>query len=149
MPRVVVLMPVYNAERYIDSAVRSILQQSFQDVQLLIIDDASSDQSLEVVQHFRDSRIRLEQNERNLGLAATLNRGLQLADCEYLVRMDADDRSLPRRLELQVGFMDSCPEIGVSGTWMRLFGSWKSMGTCVSTITSGCATVTTQRSSST
>ena len=122
MPKVTVLMPVYNAVEFIREAVDSILKQSFSDFKFLIIDDGSTDGSQSIIRSYDDSRIRLVQNEKNLGVAATLNRGLDLARGEYIARMDADDISLPRRLERQIHFMEENPEVGVSGTWIRLFG---------------------------
>jgi len=122
MPRVTVLMPVYNASEFLREAVDSILKQSFSDFEFLIIDDGSTDGSQSLIHSYHDSRIRFDQNEKNIGVAKTLNRGLDLARGEYIARMDADDISLPRRLEKQIHFMDKNPEIGVSGTWIRLFG---------------------------
>lgn len=128
MARVVVLMPVYNAGCFLHRAIKSILGQSFKDFQLMIIDDASTDNSLEIIESFADPRIYCHRNDSNMGLARTLNRGMALADCEYLVRMDADDISLPRRLEWQVAFMDSDRDIGASGSWIKGFGSLASRG---------------------
>ncbi len=122
MPRVTVLMPVYNAVKFLRDAVDSILKQSFSDFEFLIIDDGSTDGSQSIIHSYDDSRIRLVQNEENLGVAATLNRGLDLAHGEYIARMDADDISMPHRLEKQIHFMEKNPEVGVSGTWIRLFG---------------------------
>ena len=122
MPRVTILMPVYNAGKFLREAVDSILAQSFSDFEFLIIDDGSSDGSQSIIRSYDDSRIRLMQNEKNLGVAATLNRGLDLARCEYIARMDADDISMHHRLGKQIHFMDENPKLGVSGTWIRLFG---------------------------
>lgn len=120
-PRVTVLMPVYNGEPYLLEAMRSILGQSYADFEFLIIDDGSTDGSAAIVESCRDPRIRLVRNGRNLGLVATLNRGLELARGEYLARMDADDFSRPERLERQVRFLDCHPEVGVCGSWVRFF----------------------------
>lgn len=128
MARVVVLMPVYNGGIFLHNAIKSILDQSYTDFQLLIIDDASTDKSSDIIDSFCDPRINYQRNNKNIGLARTLNRGLELADCEYLIRMDADDVSLPRRLEWQVSFMDNNPSLGISGTWLKIFGSKKSRG---------------------
>lgn len=128
MPRVVVLMPVYNGGHYLHKAIKSILKQTFTDFELLIMDDASTDDSHQLIEKFKDPRITYQRNSKNLGLARTLNRGLELANCEYLVRMDADDISLPHRLEWQVAFMDNHRELGISGTWLRMFGSLITLG---------------------
>jgi len=121
-PRVTVLMPAYNAEAFLREAMDSILAQTFTDFEFLIIDDGSADASVEIIRSYADHRIRLVQNERNLRLAATLNRGLNLARGEYVARMDADDISLPPRLARQVAFLDAQPDIGLCGTWAEAFG---------------------------
>lgn len=118
-PKVTVLMPVYNGEKYLRPAIDSILRQSHKDFEFLLIDDGSTDASPDICGSYRDSRIRLVSNQRNLGLIATLNRGLELAGGEYVARMDCDDVSLPQRLERQVDFMDRNPEVGISGTWFE------------------------------
>lgn len=120
-PKVTVLMPVYNAAPFMAEAMRSILSQTFRDFEFLIIDDGSTDDSVAIIEACKDSRIRLVGNGRNLGLVASLNRGLELARGEYIARMDADDISLPERLERQVRFMDAHPQVGVCGSWVRFF----------------------------
>jgi len=121
-PRVSVLMPVYNAERFLREAVDSILAQTFRDFEFLIIDDGSTDGSGEILRSYADPRLRLIPNGRNLGLTATLNRGLDLAWGAYVARMDADDVSLPERLARQVAFLDARPDVGIVGVWARAFG---------------------------
>lgn len=122
-PRVTVLMPVYNGERFLPDAIDSILAQTFAEFELLVVDDGSTDRSAAIVSSYADSRIRLVQNGENLGLIATLNRGLELARGGYVARMDCDDVSLPERLARQVSFMDAHPEIGVCGAWYLEFGA--------------------------
>jgi len=117
MPRVTVLLPVYNAEKYIKEAIESMLNQTFKDFELLIINDGSTDNSMKIITSFKDGRIRLTVNEKNEGLIFTLNRGIDLAQGKYIARMDADDISMPERLEKQVEFMDNNSDIGVVGTW--------------------------------
>lgn len=121
-PRVTVLMPVYNAASYVAEALESILNQTYRDFEFLIIDDGSTDQSSQIISSYDDPRIRFHINDQNLGITRTLNNGLDLASGEYIVRMDADDISLPNRLERQVAFMDSNPDVGVCGTWFETFG---------------------------
>lgn len=116
-PKVTVLMPVYNGEKYLREAVDSILAQTFRDFEFVIVDDASTDGSREIVISYADPRIVLVSNERNLGLTASLNRGLDIARGEYVARMDSDDVSLPERLERQVAFMDANPDVGACGAW--------------------------------
>lgn len=123
VPKVTVLMPVYNAGIYLQEAIESILKQTFSDFELLIINDGSTDQSAEVIARFDDPRIRYVKNEKNIGLVKTLNKGLDLAQGIYVARMDQDDISLPERLEKQVKFLDTHSEIGVCGSWFELFPS--------------------------
>lgn len=123
MPKVTVLLPVYNEERYLREALASVLAQTFVDFELLLIDDGSSDGSAKIAEECTDPRLRLELNDRNRGQPATLNRGLGLASGQYIARMDADDICLPRRLEEQVRFMDQHPQIGICGTAVRVLGS--------------------------
>jgi len=113
--RVTVLMPVYNAARYLREAIDSILSQSVQDFEFLIIDDRSQDDSRTIIESYDDSRIRLVCNSQHLGIVETLNRGLALASEEFVARMDADDVSVPDRLEKQCRFLDSNPEVGLVG----------------------------------
>lgn len=115
-PRVTVLMPVHNGGAYLDAAVRSILGQTFPDFELLAIDDGSTDGSGEVLRGYRDPRLRLVENGRNVGIVETLNRGLTLSRGEYVARMDCDDVSLPERFARQLRFFDAHPDIGVLGT---------------------------------
>lgn len=115
-------MAAYNASKYINAAIDSIISQSHTDFELIIIEDGSQDDTLEVIQSYKDSRIRLIQNERNVGLIKSLNKGLDAAAGEYIARMDADDISLPHRLELQSKFLDAHPEVGFCGTWVEAFG---------------------------
>jgi glycosyltransferase involved in cell wall biosynthesis len=118
-PTITVLMPVFNGEKYLSPAIDSILDQSYTDFELLIIDDGSTDSSAAICREYRDPRIRLVANERNLGLIATLNRGLDLARGKYIARMDCDDISLPGRFERQFRFMEQNADIGVCGAWFE------------------------------
>lgn len=116
-PRVSVLMSVHNGLRFLPEALDSILSQGFSDFEFIIVDDTSSDGSLALLEQYaaRDARIRLVSNEKNLGLTASLNRGVELARGEYVARMDADDISLPGRFEKQVAFLDAHPEAWALG----------------------------------
>lgn len=115
-PKVTVLMPVYNGEPYLRKAIESILNQTFTDFEFLIINDGSVDRTVSIIELYNDPRITLIHNESNLGLVATLNKGLDLARGEYIARMDSDDLCLPERIAKQVLFMDLHPEVGVCGT---------------------------------
>lgn len=119
-PKVTVLMPVYNGEKYLQEAINSILEQTFTDFEFLIINDGSTDGSGEIIQSYHDGRIRLVRNETHIGLTPSLNKGIDLALGKYIARMDCDDISLPNRLEKQVIFMEFHPDVGVCGTWARV-----------------------------
>jgi len=125
-PKVTVLMSVYNGESYLVQSIDSILKQTFKDIEFIIIDDGSTDKSLSIIKSYmnKDCRIKLIQNEENIGLTRSLNKGLALARGEYIARQDADDISLPDRLNRQVTFMDAHPEIGVCGSWVKKIGSY-------------------------
>ncbi len=121
MPKISVIMPAYNAEKYIAEAIESILNQTFDDFEFIIIDDGSTDGTVCVVKGYSDKRILFYQNEHNMGVATTLNRGLGLATGEYIARMDSDDISLPERFEKQVCYMDEHPECAVLGAGIEMF----------------------------
>ncbi|HET6992377.1 MAG TPA: glycosyltransferase family 2 protein, partial [Bacteroidia bacterium] len=119
-PKVSVIFPVHNAGKFIREAVRSILDQTYGDFELLIIDDGSADDSVKKIIQFEDPRIRLLHNEKNEGLIFTLNRGIAEAKGEFIARMDADDISSPDRFEKQVHYLNKHPNVGVCGTLMRM-----------------------------
>lgn len=122
MPKVSVLMSVYNTEEdFLRDAIKSILNQTFNDFEFLIINDGSKNNAEEVILSFKDDRIKYVLNEKNLGLIDSLNKGLSLAQGEYIARFDADDISLPQRLEKQVKFMDENPNVGLLGTQYESF----------------------------
>jgi glycosyltransferase involved in cell wall biosynthesis len=124
-PKVTVLMPVHNGERFLREAIDSILNQTFTDFDFLIIDDGSRDGSCEIIASYTDRRIILITNQDNRGTVHVLNQGIAEAKGKYIVRMDADDISLPNRLATQVRFMDNHPDTGISGTGMRLIKKGK------------------------
>lgn len=120
-PQVTVLLPVYNGEKYLHDAVESILNQSFQDYELLIVDDGSTDTSPLIIDRFDDARIRVLHNRERLKLSGALNRGITEAKGAYIARMDADDISLPERLQCQADFLEQHSEIGLCGSWIEKF----------------------------
>lgn len=120
-PLVTVLMPVYNAEKYIVEAINSILNQTFTEFEYLIIDDGSTDKSLEIIKSYNDKRIRLVENGVNIKLIATLNKGLDLIESKYICRMDADDISVPTRIGKQLKFMEENPEYKACSSWVHIF----------------------------
>ena len=121
MPKISVIMPAYNAERYIREAIDSILRQTWSDFELIIIDDGSTDSTAAIIAGYTDNRIRFCPNAQNMGVAATLNRGLELACGAYIARMDADDISLPERFAKQAAYLDAHPDVTVCGTAIELF----------------------------
>jgi glycosyltransferase involved in cell wall biosynthesis len=112
-------MAVYNGECYLRETIDSILAQTSQDFEFLIINDGSTDSTQEIIQSYGDPRIRLVDNEHNLGLTRSLNKGLQLAKGEFIARQDGDDVSEPERLAKQVAFLETHPEVALVGTWYK------------------------------
>lgn len=113
---VTVFMPAYNASEHIAEAINSILNQTYQDFKLLIINDGSTDGTEEIIKSYYDPRIEYIKKEKNTGLINTLNQGFKVADSKYLIRMDADDISPPQRVKELITFMDNHPEIDICGT---------------------------------
>lgn len=119
-PKVSVLVPVYNAAPFIAATVRAVLEQTFADFELILLDDASTDKSAEIIARFDDKRIVYARNERNLGISATRNKLAAMARGDYIAVLDHDDICLPERLETQVRFLDKHPDIAMAGSWFEL-----------------------------
>jgi len=117
-PKVTVLMTVHNGLPYLPQAIESVLRQHVRDFEFLIVDDGSTDGSLDCIQRYGDPRIRLSRNEHNLGQARSLNKGLSLARAPYVARLDQDDVYLPDRLAQQVAWLDQRRDVDVVGTWV-------------------------------
>ena len=115
-PKVTVLMSVYNGEKYLQEAVDSILGQTFKDFEFLIVNDGSTDKTGKILESYNDPRIKIINNEKNIGLTKSLNKGLKLARGEYIARQDADDISMPERLEKEVEFLNQNRSAGLVGT---------------------------------
>jgi glycosyltransferase involved in cell wall biosynthesis len=115
-PTVTVLMAVHDGERYLREAIDSILEQTFSDFEFVIVDDHSADATPALLEKMVDTRIIRLRNTDHMGLAASLNRGLDAARGRYIARMDADDISLPPRLEQQIHYLDEHADIGIVGT---------------------------------
>lgn len=117
-PLVSVIIPCYNAEKYVESAVRSIMNQTYKNLEIIITDDCSSDNTFAILEKLaaEDSRIKLYKNETNLKIVKTLNKMIQFANGKYIARMDADDISLPDRVENQVEFLEKNSDIAFCGT---------------------------------
>ncbi|WP_103599759.1 glycosyltransferase family 2 protein [Campylobacter concisus] len=122
-PVVSVVMSVYNAEKYLDDAIQSILKQTYKNFEFVIINDGSNDRSLEIIKKYKneDDHIILISRE-NRGLISSLNEGIAKARGEYIARMDADDISLPFRIEKQLQVMEHDKNIVVCGSWINIFG---------------------------
>ncbi|MFB5674112.1 glycosyltransferase family 2 protein [Paenibacillus terreus] len=116
MPRISVIMPVHNNALYLQEAVNSILWQTLADLELIIIDDGSTDGSTGIIHEIRDARVRKVFHPVQMGIVASLNEGLQLAQGEYVARMDSDDIAALNRLEVQAYFMDQNPVVDICGT---------------------------------
>ena len=123
IPKISVLLPVYNGERYLAEAVNSILAQSATDFELMIIDDCSSDSTSDILKTIKDPRLSVFKNEKNIGLTRTLNRGFDLARGEYIARMDADDICFRERFDLQLKCMQAEEKICVCSGSFKKFGS--------------------------
>jgi glycosyltransferase involved in cell wall biosynthesis len=118
-PRLSVLLPVYNAEKYIRQSIESILNQTFSDFELIILDDGSKDGSMRLIQEIHDPRIKII-SQSNMGLGATLNKGMQLSVGEFIARQDADDISLPDRFAKQIDFLERNRDVALVGTWAQI-----------------------------
>lgn len=119
---ITVLMSVHNEEKNIDEAIQSILAQTYDNFEFIIIDDNSTDRTVERILNYDDKRIIFLQNSVNKGLTKNLNYGIKLAKGKYILRMDGDDISLQNRFEKQIEFMEEHPEIALSGCWIKEFG---------------------------
>lgn len=120
MPTISVIMPAFNAEKYISTAIESILQQTFEDFEFIIIDDASTDQTYDIICNYHDKRIIRIRNQKNIGVAACINKGILNARSEFIARMDSDDISKPERFQKQLEFMNANSNLGISGTHMEI-----------------------------
>jgi len=122
-PIISVLMPVYNCELFIYEAVQSILNQTFKDFELLVIDDCSTDNTIKIIESFNDKRIQLIRKKNNSGYTDSLNYGISIAKGNYIARMDGDDVSLPERFQIQVDFLDKYPDVILCGTGIKIINS--------------------------
>jgi len=116
-----VIMSVYNGSAFLKDSILSILNQTFIDFEFIIINDASTDNSEEIINSFNDSRIVYLKNDENLGLAASLNKAIKISKGKYIARMDDDDIALNNRLQKQVDFLTRNPEFGIVGAYAELF----------------------------
>ena len=124
-PRISVMMPAYNSEKYIGEAIESILNQTFADFELIVLNDSPDNAELDkIIKEYakKDKRVKYVKNPKNLGIPRSRNKLLQCATGEYLACMDSDDVAMPTRFEKQIRYMEEHPECGVLGTWFKCFG---------------------------
>jgi hypothetical protein len=119
-PRVTVLVATYNDEPYLAAAIDSVLAQTFADFELLIVVDAATDRTRDIAESYSDPRVRVVVNETNVGLAASLNRGLTVIESEYVARLDGNDLCFPERLARQLAYLDAHPDVAVLGAQAAL-----------------------------
>lgn len=117
-PVLSIVMSVYNAQRFLKEAIESILDQSFEDLEFIIVNDASKDNTLRIIESCDDRRIRIMNNSKNLGLTRSLNKAIKVAKGRYIARMDADDISLPQRFEKQISVLQGNTAISVVSSWV-------------------------------
>lgn len=122
-PMVSILMPVYKTAPYLREAMDSILSQTFADYELIVLNDCSPDNADEILDTYSDSRVVRYKGEKNVGLSNILNVGIEMAQGKYIARMDSDDLSSPDRLQVQVDYLESHPEIDLVSVGMQLFGA--------------------------
>ena len=108
-------MPVYNAEKYIKKSLDCILQQTFNDFEVILIDDCGNDRSMGIISEIRDSRVKIIHNDFNMGIALSRNQALDIANGEYIALMDDDDLTPINRFKMQVAFLDNNKDIDVVG----------------------------------
>jgi glycosyltransferase involved in cell wall biosynthesis len=119
-PEVSIIMPVFNSENFIQAAVESLLTQTFHDFELIIVNDGSTDNSLNIIRSFSDNRIRILNNDRNRGIVYSRNRGLKEARGKFIAPFDSDDIALPEKFEKQITFLHKNPDFGMIGSWAKL-----------------------------
>jgi glycosyltransferase involved in cell wall biosynthesis len=123
MTKISVLTTVYNGRKYLAEAIESVLNQTWVNFEFIIIDDASTDNSVEIIKSYNDSRIRFFKNEKNIGQLASLNKGLKLAKGDYIARLDQDDVCLPARLEEQYKYLENNDEVTIISSWEHTIDS--------------------------
>lgn len=121
--KVSVLFPVYNSSLYLKDSLYSLLQQHYKNIEIIAINDGSTDNSLSILQDANDSRIRIVNNKKNMGLIYTLNKGLKYCTGDYIARMDSDDIAHRNRIAVQVSFLSRRKDVDLCGTYMKCIGS--------------------------
>jgi glycosyltransferase involved in cell wall biosynthesis len=121
-PCLSVVLPVFNAEAYLEEAIDSVLAQTFSNFELLIYNDGSTDKSDMIIRSFNDDRVIYERMDCQKGLVYILNKGIESAEGRYIARMDADDIAFPNRFQEQIAFLEANPDVGICGTWIEFMG---------------------------
>ncbi len=116
-----IVLPIYNAEKYLNECINSILEQTYAHFELIVVNDGSTDNSLNIINKYKDQRIKIIENKHNF--IKSLNLGIKEAKGAYIARMNADDIMLPHRLETQFNYMESNPKVDICGSWAKTFGS--------------------------
>lgn len=124
-PLISVILPVYNRENYLNEAIQSMLEQTYKNFELIIVDDGSTDNSLSIAENINDERIVICKNQINKGVSFSRNLGISKAKGEFLAFMDSDDISLPLRLEKQILLFQNNKEIDICGSWLQMMNSKK------------------------
>lgn len=122
-----VVMPVYNGEKHLRAAIDSVLLQTLKEFEFIIVDDGSTDSTPEILQTYHDDRLCIITNDKNKGVAFSLNRALDIASGDYIVRMDSDDIACPKRLEKQVDYLEQNPSIDLCGSAVNLMSETSSI----------------------
>lgn len=128
-PTVSIIVPAYNAARWLRETIDSVLAQTYPDFELVIVDDASTDDTVAIARDTGDPRVRVIESEKNAGAAISRNVGIEAARGEYLAFLDADDIALPQRIERQVSFLERHPDVGLCGSWLQTIGARRDVWT--------------------
>lgn len=123
-PLVSVIFPIYNSDKFLRESLESLLKQTYQNFEIIAINDGSQDQSRQIISSYKDSRIKYYEHKKNLGLVNTLNEGIKLSRGKYIARMDADDISSKNRLKTQVNYLEAHKDIDILGSWIKNFGRY-------------------------
>lgn len=118
-PQISIVMPVYNRENLVEFAIESILNQTFIDFEFIIVNDGSTDKTLEKILSFEDNRIKIINNQKNSGIVFSRNIGITSALGNYISMFDSDDIALPNKLEIQYNFLEKNPEFAMVGSWVK------------------------------
>lgn len=121
--KVSIILPVYNGEAFLEKALESILAQTYKNFELIVVDDGSTDRTKNILQKFKDKRIKLFYNRKRLGIGATLNKAISKASGIYLARADADDIMSPKRIETELRFLKNNSKVVAVGSWTKIIDS--------------------------